>query len=60
VEDKKMTDWKKVKAYLINRMADPFEKDAARTLIERIEANKLGIGQLLRHLIIAAEKGEFK
>jgi len=55
-----MTDWNKVKARLIGEMEDPFSKDAARTLIDRIEMNKIGVGQLLRKLIVAAENGEFK
>jgi hypothetical protein len=55
-----MTDWNKVKARLISEMEDPFQKDAARTLIGRIEQNKVGVGQVLRKLIVSAEKGEFK
>jgi hypothetical protein len=55
-----MTDWNKVKAHLRNEMDDPFQVDAARTLLDRIENNKIGTGQLLRKLIVAAENGEFK
>lgn len=55
-----MTDWNKVKKYLIGCMADPFQKEAARTFIDRIDANKIGSGQLLRDLIKRSEKGEFK
>jgi hypothetical protein len=55
-----MTDWNKVKAHLRNEMDDPFQVDAARTLIDRIEKNNVGIGQVLRKLIVSAEKGEFK
>jgi hypothetical protein len=55
-----MVDWKKVKTYLIECMADPFQKDAARTFIDRIDANKIGSGQLLRALIKEAERGKFK
>jgi triphosphoribosyl-dephospho-CoA synthetase len=55
-----MTDWTKVRAYLIDCMADPYEKDVARTLIERIDANKIGIGRLLRRMVEESEKGAFK
>lgn len=55
-----MTDWNKVYAFLREEMADPFQKDAAGLLITRIKENKIGIGQVLRHLIKAAETGKFK
>ena len=55
-----MTNWNKVYAYLREEQKDKYQEYTANRFLEQIKANKIGMGKVLRHLIKAAERGEFK